>query len=403
MDTNKIKTTHVGSLPRPESLLALMKSKEDISAIDQDKLSAAFKEATAEVVAKQRAIGIDVVSDGEMSKPSYATYMTERLTGFGEETSKGHIAADLKDYRDLAVSLVKIGAVVPTASGVQCQGPVKVKSMAPIKRDIDAFYEATRGLDRQSRFMSCASPGIISVFQENIYYKSEDAYLEAIAMAMAKEYEAIYEAGFMVQIDSPDLAMNRHLGFQDRSDKEFILSAEKMVEVLNVATKNIPKAALRLHLCWGNYEGPHHHDMDLEKILPVVYKARPSYLLMEAANPRHAHEWEVFKSNPLPDDKILVPGVIDTCTNYLEHPKLICQRLLRFAKVIGRERLMAGTDCGFSTFAGYPTVDPQVSWAKLKMLVEGAAMATQKLWPSLRQEKPGYASGHLSEHASHLS
>ncbi len=378
----RILATHVGSLPRPPALVEKLRRKHAGEAVDAKELEADVRAAVRDVVARQCAIGVDVVSDGEMGKVSYATYVSNRLSGFGGEIRKGHVARDLADYRELAVRMVEIGAVVPTATGCSCNGEVRVKDTSELETELSDFRAAVDAAKPPYAFLAAASPGVVSVFQRNEYYPTEDAYVEAVAEAMRHEYEAIVGAGFMLQLDCPDLAMNRHLGFAKADEPTFLRNAAMHVDALNHATRNIPSERMRMHVCWGNYAGPHHHDIALEKILPVVLRARPMFLALEGANPRHAHEWEIFETHRLPDDKVLVPGVIASTTNYIEHPTLVAQRIEAYARVVGRERVHAGSDCGFSTIAGYPTVDPAVVWAKLESLVEGTAIATKKLFGS---------------------
>ena len=375
---DRVYTTHVGSLPRPESLLAVMRP-ESRNAEEGQAFAGALGEAVQTIVKRQASIGLDVVSDGEMSKLDYASYVTERLSGF-EGHFTGHKAQDLRDYQGLARRLIAIGAVVPAAGGACCRGPVAMQDLSILARDIDNLRRAVDAVSPPGAFINAASPGVIAVFQKNEYYPSEAEYIEAVAISMRVEYEAIVEAGFLLQIDSPDLAMGRHLAFADLSDAEFLKIAERNIEALNLAVANIPADKMRMHLCWGNYAGPHHRDIPLKRIIDVVLKARPAYLLLEGANPRHEHEWNVFDDVGLPDDKVLVPGVVDSTSNYIEHPELIAQRICRYANIVGRERVMAGSDCGFSTFRDYPTVYPEIAWAKLRSLVEGSAMATDYLW-----------------------
>jgi 5-methyltetrahydropteroyltriglutamate--homocysteine methyltransferase len=375
---DRVYTTHVGSLPRPESLLAVMRP-ESRNAEEGQAFAGALGEAVQTIVKRQASIGLDVVSDGEMSKLDYASYVTERLSGF-EGHFTGHKAQDLRDYQGLARRLIEIGAVVPAAGGACCRGPVAMQDLSILARDIDNLRRAVDAVSPPGAFINAASPGVIAVFQKNEYYPSEAEYIEAVAISMRVEYEAIVEAGFLLQIDSPDLAMGRHLAFADLSDDEFLKIAERNIEALNLAVANIPADKMRMHLCWGNYAGPHHRDIPLKRIIDVVLKARPAYLLLEGANPRHEHEWNVFDDVSLPDDKVLVPGVVDSTSNYIEHPELIAQRICRYANIVGRERVMAGSDCGFSTFRDYPTVYPEIAWAKLRSLVEGSAMATDYLW-----------------------
>lgn len=379
IDPERIRTTHVGSLPRPASLLALMHDRAEGTSFDEAALETHLNRAVRDVITHQVETGIDVVSDGEFSKPSYATYVADRLTGFGGEF-RGHAAQDLRDYRDFARHLVSIGGVVPTAGGTCCRGPVEAKDTKALDTDLENLRAAVDEAKPLAAFMNAASPGVVTVFHKNEHYPSEDAYIEAVAEALRPEYEAIVSAGFLLQIDSPDLAMGRHLAFTDIDDDAFIAVAHRNIIALNEALRNIPAERVRMHLCWGNYPGPHHRDIPLEKIVDVVLTAKPKYLLLEGANPRHEHEWQIFDDYDLPDDKILVPGVIDSTSNYIEHPDLVAQRLCRYANCVGRERIMAGSDCGFSTFSGYPTVYPDIVWAKLDSLVKGARRASETLW-----------------------
>lgn len=376
---DRIYTTHVGSLPRPEELLVLMRAKVDGQPYDEAALAEKVRVSVMEIVAKQVAAGIDFVSDGEMSKPSYATYVAERLTGFGGEF-KGHVAGDLRDYPDYARHLVEVGSVVPSAGGACCQGPVAVKDTRALDEDLTNFRNAVDAAEPFGAFMNAASPGVVSVFQKNDYYPSEDAYIEAVAEALSAEYEAIVAAGFVLQIDSPDLAMGRHLAFAEADESDFLKVVARNVEALNYAVRNIPASKMRMHLCWGNYLGPHHRDIPLEKIVSLVLAAKPLFLALEGANPRHEHEWAVFEHVSLPEDKVLIPGVIDSTSNFIEHPEVVAQRLVRYANVVGRNRVMAGSDCGFSTVSGYPTVYPDIVWRKFESLVEGARLASGRLW-----------------------
>ncbi|MBT8442713.1 MAG: cobalamin-independent methionine synthase II family protein [Gammaproteobacteria bacterium] len=384
----RILTTHVGSLPRPASLLALMRAKNDDESYDASSLATELRGAVESAVARQVEVGLDIVSDGEMSKPSYATYVTERLTGF-EGSFKGHAAQDLRDYLEFAKHLIEIDAVVPHAGGACCRGPVTVRDTEALQTDLDNFGSAVECATPAGAFMNAASPGVVAVFQKNEYYATDDEYIDAIAEALRPEYETIVAAGFLLQIDSPDLAMGRHLAFAELDDAAFLRIVERNVVALNQAVRNIPADRMRMHLCWGNYPGPHHRDIPLRKIVAAVLRAKPKYLLLEGANPRHEHEWQVFSEVRLPDDKVLVPGVIDSTSNYIEHPEVVAQRICRYADVVGRERVMAGSDCGFSTFSGYPTVYPEIAWAKLGSLAEGARLASKLLWQVRRAPAAG--------------
>jgi len=376
---DQILTTHVGSLPRPENLLKLMDPVQGEEPASHECLRNALDDAVREMVDRQIATGISLISDGEMSKPSYATYITERLTGFSGEF-RGHAAQDLLDYRAFAHRQVEIGAVVPNAGGACCRGSVSVKSLSGLEEDLERLRDAMDPGQPSGAFMNSASPGVIAMFQKNEYYPDDEKYIEAVAMAMRHEYEAIVGAGFMLQIDSPDLAMGRHLAFADFSDAQFLNVVRRNIDALNLAVENIPAAKMRMHVCWGNYPGPHHRDIPLDEIIDIIFDAKPMYLLLEGANPRHAHEWRVFQKFSLPDEKVLIPGVVDSTSNYIEHPDVVAERICRYADVVGRERVMAGTDCGFSTFRNYPTVFPDIAWAKLGSLVEGAYRASERLW-----------------------
>jgi 5-methyltetrahydropteroyltriglutamate--homocysteine methyltransferase len=373
--SNRILTTHVGSLPRPDAVLGPMIAKAKGEPFDAAGLNAALDQGVADIVRKQVEIGIDLVSDGELSKPSYATYVTERLSGFGG-TSKGHVARDLKDFPDYARHLIKIGGVVPRGGGACCQGPVAMKNRAPLDEDIARMSKAVAAAKPTGAFLNSASPGVVAVFQLNEHYPSEDAYVEAVAEALRPEYEAIVEAGFALQLDAPDLAMSRHVNYIDMDEAGFVKIVARNVEALNHAVRNIPAEKLRMHVCWGNYQGPHHRDIPLEKVLPEIAKAKPQMLLIEGANPRHAHEWIAFERIPVGQDKVLAPGVIDSTSNYIEHPELIAQRIEAYARIVGKERVVASTDCGFATFNTTPTVFPDITWRKLEALVEGAALAS---------------------------
>ncbi|MDE0511954.1 MAG: cobalamin-independent methionine synthase II family protein [Gammaproteobacteria bacterium] len=383
MTSRKIKTTHVGSLPRPQWFLDTWQYSQQETA-EQDK--SALKRAVKEVVDMQAEIGLDIVNDGEMSKPTYATYITSRLNGFsegdqGKIDKKAIILADLGEYPEVIQRMIETGSIDPNEPRLCCTGKVtpSAASHSKVMQDLDCLQSALQSHPDCQGFMSAASPGVISVFQQNQFYETQDAYLEDTAEAMRLEYEAIVNAGLILQLDCPDLAMNRHLEYSASSDDEFVKSVSRNIEVLNHATRNIPAEQMRMHVCWGNYEGPHHRDIPLRKIIATVIQAKPAGLLIECANPRHAHEAEVFEKFKLPDDKYLVPGVIDTCTNYVEHPDLVAQRILRFVALVGMERVLAGTDCGFATFAKCPSVFPRIAEAKLHSLVKGAQIASEKL------------------------
>jgi 5-methyltetrahydropteroyltriglutamate--homocysteine methyltransferase len=313
-----------------------------------------------------------------MSKIGYATYIQDRLTGFGGHTDR-KIALDLVDYPELRKKMAAISGT-QAFNRASCIGPIEVKDRKPLESDLAHFKKALAGSGAVEGFMNSASPGLVTAFQPNQYYKSHEAYVGAVADAMKEEYEAIVDAGFVVQLDCPDLAMARHTGFQDLSEAEFLKRAEQNVEALNHALAKVPAEKARMHICWGNYEGPHDHDIDLSKVLGTVLKAKPAAISFEAANARHEHEWVVWRDAKLPDDKVLLPGVLDSCSNYVEHPELVAQRLCRYAEIVGRERVLASSDCGFGTFAGYGKMDPEVSYKKLKAMAEGAAIASKRLW-----------------------
>ena len=369
-----IQTTHVGSLPRGDALTPLLIARDNGRPYDEAEFDATVQAAIDEALAQQRAAGISIVSDGELGKVGYSTYMIERLEGFG-----GHVerkpAADLAEHPGLAK---KLSAIMGSQefTRASCIGLVRLKNLQPLHDDIRRFRTALDRADDTGRaFMNAASPGLITAFQVNRYYPTHEAYLADIVDAMREEYETIVAAGFDLQLDCPDLAMSRHTGYQDQSEQEFLRTAAANVEALNAATANIPAERMRMHICWGNYEGPHDHDIALEKVIDIVLAARPATILFEAANPRHDHEWAVWRDAKLPDDKILAPGLIDTCSNYVEHPELIAQRIERFTSFVGKDRVIASTDCGFGTFAGYGKIDPQVTWKKLRALRQGADIA----------------------------
>lgn len=374
-----IKTTHVGSLPRGPELTPLLLARDAGKPYDAAEFDRVVAGAVDTAVASQVAAGVDVVSDGELGKVGYSTYMIERLSGFG-----GHIdrrpAADLAEVPDLAK---KLSAIMGSQEFVRasCIGDVRLVSLEPLHDDIRRFRAAldAHAAPETEAFMNAASPGLITAFQVNRHYPSHEAYLADLADAMREEYETIVNAGFLLQLDCPDLAMSRHTGYQDLSEAEFLRVAAANVEALNAATANIPPERMRMHICWGNYEGPHDHDIPLERVVDIVIGARPATILFEAANPRHEHEWKVWKDAKLPADKILAPGLIDTCSNYIEHPELIAQRIERFAGFVGADRVIASTDCGFGTFAGYGKLDPIVTWRKLRALRDGADIAAARL------------------------
>jgi 5-methyltetrahydropteroyltriglutamate--homocysteine methyltransferase len=375
---DRILTTHVGSLPRPPELKELLVHKDQNQPYDKAALDRLTRQAVFDIVRRQAQTGIDIVNDGEMSKPGYSTYVADRLSGFaGHEAAKPRL--DTRDHPNFLAAYERMtGANV--ARRAVCVGPVTVRDREPLEHDLANLRNALAQVQVAEGFMTAASPGLVPVFQTNRRYPSHEAYVEAIAAAMQDEYEAIVKAGFVLQLDCPDLAMARHTSFQELGEAEFLKRAAFHVDVLNNALRNIPADRARIHICWGNYEGPHDHDIPFAKVAPILVKAKPMALVVEAANPRHAHEWTVWQETKLPDDKILVPGVLDTSTNYVEHPELVAQRICQFADIVGRERVIAGTDCGFGTFAGYGKLDPDISFKKLGAMVEGAAIASKRLW-----------------------
>ena len=375
---DRILTTHVGSLPRNRELAGLLFAKDAGESYDAEAFESCVAREVSAAVARQTSVGIDLVSDGELGKISYATYVSERLSGFDGNAPRT-VPQDLEDYPSYLEKLARIGDT-PKLKRPCCVAEVTVKDRAPLERDLANLAAAVAESRPTGAFMNAASPGVVQVFQPNQHYPDDDAYLDALGGALREEYEAIVAAGFAVQIDSPDLALGRHMTFKDLSDQDFLRRAERQVEVLNHALAGIPPEKIRMHICWGNYEGPHVHDVPLETIYPVVMKARAQVLLFEASNPRHAHEWQVFRDLGVPEDKVLAPGVIDSTTNFVEHPELVAERICRYADLVGRERVLAGTDCGFATFAGFGKIDPEVCYAKLEALAQGAARASERLW-----------------------
>jgi len=373
-----INTTHVGSLPRGAELTPLLVARDHGEAYDAEEFDRVVQAAIDDAVAKQVAAGVTIISDGEIGKIGYSTYMLERLEGFGGHTDR-FPAADLAPLPELRKKLAAIMGD-QDFTRASCISKVKLVNLQPLHDDIRRFKSA---IDKNAKgvrtFMNSASPGLITAFLKNAHYPSHEAYLADLVDAMRPEYEAIVEAGFDLQLDCPDLAMSRHTGYQHESEEEFLKIARANMEALNAATANIPADKLRMHVCWGNYEGPHDFDIPLERVIDIVLEARPSTILFESANPRHEHEWKVWRDAAIPDDKILAPGMIDTCSNYVEHPELIAQRIERFADIVGYDRVIASTDCGFGTFAGYGKIDPAVTWKKLNNLSEGAKIAAGRI------------------------
>lgn len=372
---HKILTTHVGSLPRSKQVADLVFAREAGVPINEAGFTTIIAAAVDDIVARQKAAGIDLPSDGEMSKISYATYIKDRLTGFDGDSAR-QPPADLEMFPNFLKRQAGTGGT-PTYRRPKCVGEITVKSLEPLREDVAAFASALTRNGYARGFMNSATPGVIALFQPNEFYKTQDDYLEAVAEGMRVEYEGIVAAGFMLQLDAPDLGLGRHMMYKDLDDDGFVRAAGRHIEVMNHALRNIDGSQVRMHVCWGNYEGPHVCDIALRKILPSLLKAKPRALLFEGANPRHAHEWVDWKTVDLPDDYVLIPGVIDSTSNFVEHPQLIAQRLKNFVDIVGAERVIAGTDCGFSTFAGFGAVDPDIVWAKLRALSEGAEIASR--------------------------
>ena len=368
---SRILTTHVGSLPRPPELVELVWAEDRGEPLDRSEYDRLLDEAVRDRVRRQVEAGIDFVSDGEMSKIGYATYIRHRLSGFEVGDVPRATPADLDAYPRYMKRLADEGGSARYLRPI-CRGPIEYEHPEPVQADLARLAGAIEGQPVAGAFMNAPSPGIIALFQPNEYYPSLDEYLDAIGEAMKTEYEAIVGAGFLLQIDAPDLAMGRHIMYRDRSDEEFAAAAVRHVEAINRALRDVPSDRVRLHLCWGNYEGPHHLDIDVAKIVDVVLRAKPDTILFEAANPRHEHEWATWGDTDIPDGKILAPGVIDTTCNYIEHPDLVAQRLRSYTDIVGSGRVMAGTDCGFGTWSGFGSVDPDICWAKLAALAEGA-------------------------------
>jgi len=376
--TERFLTTHTGSLPRPDDLIRMMYAKEEGVPVDPAALAARIRAAVADVVRKQADAGIDVIDDGEYGKPSYATYVKDRLHGFGG-TSQPLQYQDLVDFPGMAKRVFGDPGRSRRKTPA-CTGPISVRDARAAQTDADDLKAALGQVKAAEGFLSAASPGVISLFFRDDHYGSHEAYLVAIADAMKHEYETVANAGLILQIDCPDLAMGRHIQFAKLSLEEFRRMARLHIEALNHALANIPPDRLRLHLCWGNYEGPHHYDVPLADILDVVFTARPAAISFEAANPRHAHEWKVFERVRLPEGKVIIPGVIDSTTNFIEHPELVAERIGRYARLVSRENVIAGTDCGFGTWVGQAAVDPDIVWAKLASLAEGARLASREFW-----------------------
>ena len=376
---SRILTTHVGSLPRSQDVVEFIFARENNKQYIEKDFDECMRSNVLSTVEKQNIAGIDIVSDGETSKISYATYVKDRYTGFSGDSPRNP-PEDLKLFPGFLKRLADDGGT-PQYARPMCTGEVRSKGQGELQKDIANLKAAMNANGIGRGFMNAASPGVISLFLQNDYYPTRDAYLAALADAMRDEYETIVASGLDLQLDCPDLALSRHMLFSDLSDSEFIKIAESHMEALNHALKNVPEEKVRIHICWGNYEGPHCCDIDMNKVFGTLMKAKARYTLFETSNPRHAHEWTVFRDrkNEIPDTKILVPGVVDTTTNFIEHPELVAERIEKFVNIVGKERVIAGSDCGFGTFAGFGAVDPDIAFAKLKSLSEGAALVSNRL------------------------
>ena len=374
VNLKKISVTHVGSLPRKQEVVDFIFARENNQKYNQDDFDNVMNKAVLETVKKQVDSGVDIVSDGETSKISYATYVKDRYNGFSGDSPRNP-PADLKLFPSFLKRLADDGGT-PTYARPMCTDRVSSKGQIDLNKDIFNLKTAMKICNVSKGFMNAASPGVISLFLQNQFYSSREEYLAALADVMKTEYETIIGSGLYLQLDCPDLALSRHMLFNDLSDDEFLKIAELHIETLNYALRDIPEEKVRVHICWGNYEGPHCCDIDMNKVFSTLMKAKAQFLLFETSNPRHAHEWEVFKNrkSEIPDNKILVPGVVDTTTNFIEHPELVRQRIERFINIVGEDRVVAGTDCGFGTFAGFGAVDPEIAYAKLSTLSEGAAL-----------------------------
>jgi 5-methyltetrahydropteroyltriglutamate--homocysteine methyltransferase len=379
---DRILTTHVGSLPRPPELVGKLRQRERGELSDKPEFERLVTRSVEAIVAAQVAIGLDIVNDGEVSKPSYSTYIQERLSGFGEVDAATLPRERHRDRDEFPDYFERTGAAGGSASRrkLACTGAVAMQTREPLHRDLANLSASVAKAKPVAAFMTAASPGVIARFHPNLHYPSSQAYREAVGAAMQEEYEAIVAAGFILQVDCPDLASGWNNAFAGLEERDFIRECEISVEILNQALRNVPADRARLHLCWGNYEGPHIHDIALDKILPTVLKAKPAVLSFEGANPRHGHEWEVWRHIALPDHKMLMPGVLDTLSNYVEHPELVAQRIALYADAVGRERVIAATDCGFETFMGHGRVHESIVWKKFEALVAGARIASTRLW-----------------------
>jgi 5-methyltetrahydropteroyltriglutamate--homocysteine methyltransferase len=375
----RILTTHVGSLPRPQDVVDQVWAEDKGEDLDRAEYERVIGSAVKQRVQDQVDAGVDFVSDGEMSKIGYATYIRHRLSGFEVGDVPRATPADLDAYPSFRDRLAKAGATAKYLRPI-CRGPITYEHTEPMERDLARLNAATDGQPVEGAFMNAPSPGIIALFQPNEYYGTLDEYLDALAEAMKVEYEGIVNAGIRLQIDAPDLAMGRHIMYRDEPDEVFVKAAVRHVEAINQALRDIPADRVRLHLCWGNYEGPHHLDIGVEKIIDSVLHAKPQTILFEAANPRHAHEWVIWKDANIPGDKVLAPGVLETTSNFIEHPELVAQRIETYARIVGPDRVIAGTDCGFGTWSGFGPIDETICWAKLRAMAEGAELASKRLF-----------------------
>ena len=376
LSTDRILTTHTGSLPRAEDLTATLEALDSGRMPDPAAFDTRVRRAVGDIVRQQLEAGVDIVNDGEQGKVGYSTYVRHRLTGFDGQAAVP-VRADWSDFPQAAARSERRSTIMRPA----CNGPIDWRDKTAVQKDVANFKAALASAKPADAFMTAASPGVIAHFLKNEHYPSREAYLARLADVMKEEYDSIHRAGFVLQIDCPDLAMGRHLAFPELSNAEFLKIAAANIEALNHALRDVPADRMRLHLCWGNYEGPHHRDIPLRELLPVALRAKPQALSFEGANPRHEHEWVVFREIRLPDDRVIIPGVLDSTTNFIEHPELVAQRLVRYAEIVGRERVIAGTDCGFATFArSVNQVEPEIAWAKFKSMAEGARLASKQLW-----------------------
>ena len=377
--TERILTTHVGSMPRPQYVVDQLFAQDAGEQYDPAEFDRVMQRAVREVARKQVDAGVDIISDGEMSKISYVTYMRHRFTGFEVADAPRATPQDLDDFPAYKQRLADAGGT-PKYHRPVVRDAIAIKDLGPLEKDIANLLAAKEEAGAREAFMNSASPGVVAGFQPNEYYATKEQYIEALAEVLKVEYEKITEAGLILQVDCPDLAMGRHILFRDEGTEAFLKAARAQVDVLNYALENVPADRARLHLCWGNYEGPHHHDVDLAEIIDIVLSTKPQAIQFEASNPRHQHEWKTWAEADIPDDKVLIPGTLDTTTNFIEHPQLVAERIERFANIVGKERVIAGTDCGFGTFAGFGAIHPDIAYAKLRSMAEGARIASERLW-----------------------